>query len=137
MSPSGAFAPTSARAPSPTPTRPGGQALGWHLLRDRWGLHAAFGIEAPVLRAWLAFVAAAYGRGAVYHSATHAADVLQTVHFVLQARTGLSPRPPSLCPPPRRGFERNGCCSVVSASGRWMLRGRRGVGLRAGIAAHA
>ena len=59
------------------------QVLGWHLLRDRWGLHAALGIEAPVLRAWLAFVASAYGAGALYHSATHAADVLQSVHFVL------------------------------------------------------
>ncbi len=52
------------------------QVLGWHLLRTRWGLDRAFGIEPAVLRRWLAFVEAAYN-APLYHNATHAADVLQ------------------------------------------------------------
>ena len=82
------------------------QVLGWHLLRDRWGLHAALGIEAPVLRAWLAFVASAYGAGALYHSATHAADVLQSVHFVLLVNPPPPPPPPPASGPKERGRRR-------------------------------
>ena len=44
----------------------GGQVLGWHLLRTRWGLDRAFGIEPAVLGRWLAFVevrAAAFAAG--------------------------------------------------------------------------
>ena len=43
-----------------------GQVLGWHLLRTRWGLDRAFGIEPAVLGRWLAFVevrAAAFAAG--------------------------------------------------------------------------
>ncbi len=57
------------------------QVLGWHILRY-WGLDRTFGLDPGVLQNWLAFVEGSYGE-CEYHNATHAADVLQTVHFML------------------------------------------------------
>ena len=57
------------------------QVLGWHILRH-WELDRKFGIEEGVLKAWLVFVESSYS-ACEYHNATHAADVLQTVHFML------------------------------------------------------
>ncbi len=57
------------------------QVLGWHILRE-WDLDRKFGIEEDALREWLNFVESSYS-SCEYHNATHAADVLQTVHFML------------------------------------------------------
>ena len=59
------------------------QVLGWHILRE-WEMDRKFGIEESVLREWLKFVDLSYAN-CEYHNATHAADVLQTVHFMLTA----------------------------------------------------
>ncbi len=53
------------------------------MLRDRWELHSAFGLGTAELRAWLAWVESSYRAGCHYHTATHAADVLQTAHHLL------------------------------------------------------
>mmetsp|Transcript_59150 Transcript_59150/g.139326 ORF Transcript_59150/g.139326 Transcript_59150/m.139326 type:complete len:578 (+) Transcript_59150:153-1886(+) len=57
------------------------QTMGWHVL-EQHGLISHFGLERPQLRKWLAHVESLYTKTA-YHSATHAADVLQGVHFFL------------------------------------------------------
>ena len=59
------------------------QALGWHILHE-WDMVKHFKLDKIVLRGWLAFVEAQYQRNE-YHSSTHAADVLQSVHFLLGA----------------------------------------------------
>jgi hypothetical protein len=59
------------------------QALGWHLLLE-WDLVRKLGLRAAAVRAWLAFLEGCYTQ-AEYHCATHAADVLQTMHFMLRA----------------------------------------------------
>ena len=57
------------------------QALGWHVLHH-WGLVERLGLDAGAVRKWLAFVESLYVE-TPYHSATHAANVLQAVHHAL------------------------------------------------------
>lgn len=59
------------------------QVLGWHLL-VHWDLIRKLGLKAPVVRQWLLYVESAYTLSE-YHNATHATDVLQTVHFMLSS----------------------------------------------------
>mmetsp|Transcript_22543 Transcript_22543/g.45578 ORF Transcript_22543/g.45578 Transcript_22543/m.45578 type:complete len:566 (-) Transcript_22543:477-2174(-) len=57
------------------------QTLGWYVLQQS-GLAQHFGLEKPQLKKWLASVESEYTDTA-YHSATHAADVLAGVYFML------------------------------------------------------
>ena len=57
------------------------QALGWHLLH-KYDLIKDLSLDWQVVRNWLHFVAGLY-LDTPYHSATHAADVLQAVHHLL------------------------------------------------------
>jgi hypothetical protein len=63
------------------------QTLGWHLLHH-WGLIDCFKLDRAVVRNWLVFVEQQY-HDSEYHSSTHAADVLQSVHYML-AKCGAS-----------------------------------------------
>lgn len=57
-------------------------SLGWYLLNDVYGLVQRFAFDGDVLKRWLVRVENGYCR-TEYHNSTHAADVLQTVHFML------------------------------------------------------
>jgi hypothetical protein len=52
---------------------------------QEWGLHDKFGLAPTTVKNWLQFVMSKYADNS-YHNATHAADVLQAIHYML--RTG-------------------------------------------------
>jgi hypothetical protein len=57
------------------------QVLGWFLIQ-RWDLIKKLHLKPSVVWRWLAFVESSYTTSE-YHNATHAADVLQSIHFML------------------------------------------------------
>ena len=59
------------------------QVLGWHLFLE-WDLVGKLGLSPAAVQGWLGFVEASYTQSE-YHNATHAADVLQTMHFMLRS----------------------------------------------------
>ena len=59
------------------------QVLGWHIF-VRWDLINKLCLKPAVVQKWLLYVESSY-TSAEYHNATHAADVLQTVHFMLKS----------------------------------------------------
>eukprot|EP00286_Rhodomonas_abbreviata_P008733 CAMPEP_0181332978 /NCGR_PEP_ID=MMETSP1101-20121128/25405_1 /TAXON_ID=46948 /ORGANISM="Rhodomonas abbreviata, Strain Caron Lab Isolate" /LENGTH=616 /DNA_ID=CAMNT_0023442705 /DNA_START=91 /DNA_END=1937 /DNA_ORIENTATION=- len=59
------------------------EVVGWNVMHD-WGLVKKFGIEVDTLKNWLAHVQTSYHRSNHFHNATHASDVLQTVHYILK-----------------------------------------------------
>lgn len=54
----------------------------WHILHQR-KLPATFNLSHNILRNWLAYVQSTY-QDTAYHNATHAADVVQTLHVILK-----------------------------------------------------
>jgi len=58
------------------------QVLVWHILH-RWDLVHIFAIDEEKLKRFVEFVAEGYKRTNPYHNRTHAADVLQSSHFML------------------------------------------------------
>jgi hypothetical protein len=58
------------------------QALGLYLL-ERWNLPQKFGMDRFKIRNFLSYVEMSYSTDIDYHTATHAADVLHAVHFLL------------------------------------------------------
>ena len=58
------------------------QFLGWHLL-NKWNLISGLKLNPRVVQSWLVFVETQY-KDNEYHSSTHAADVLQAVHHILE-----------------------------------------------------
>lgn len=59
------------------------QVLGWHVL-VQWDLVRKLGLRPAAVQGWLRYVEGAYTQSE-YHNATHAADVLQTMHFMLRS----------------------------------------------------
>jgi hypothetical protein len=59
------------------------QNLGLHLL-IRWDLISKLDLKISAVQHWLSYVESSYTLSE-YHNATHAADVLQTVHFMLSS----------------------------------------------------
>eukprot|EP00283_Hemiselmis_rufescens_P004542 CAMPEP_0173420446 /NCGR_PEP_ID=MMETSP1357-20121228/1927_1 /TAXON_ID=77926 /ORGANISM="Hemiselmis rufescens, Strain PCC563" /LENGTH=555 /DNA_ID=CAMNT_0014383233 /DNA_START=251 /DNA_END=1915 /DNA_ORIENTATION=- len=60
------------------------QVLAWHLLH-KWDLVRIFAMEDEVLKNFVEFVAEGYSRDNPYHNRTHAADVLQSAHYMLSS----------------------------------------------------
>jgi len=62
------------------------EVVGWHLLQA-WDMPNKFHISHITLHNWLAYVQSSY-IDTEYHNATHAADVTQSVHFMLKTAKG-------------------------------------------------